>query len=102
MSVMPEPGPGGQGARVAIVSPIFSRSVNPILIGGGQIMPTNYHWPPHQSFSPSGITVYLVISVRLWNFKDGGSLKARFLSKINILKGNFDTNYFKLLMILSS
>ena len=29
-----------------------------------------------------------LISVRLWNFKDGGSLKARFWPKINILKGN--------------
>ena len=24
---------------------MFSKSVNPIQTGGGQIMPTNYHWP---------------------------------------------------------
>ena len=35
---------------------MFGRLVNPILTVGGQIMPTNYHRPPPQSFSPSGIT----------------------------------------------
>ena len=29
-----------------------------------------------------------LISVRLWNFKDGVSLKARFLAKNQYLKGN--------------
>ena len=45
-SVMPEP------------APIFGRSVKPIPTGGGQIIPTYYHWPP-ESFSPSSITVVL-------------------------------------------
>ena len=50
-TVVPEPGgPGGP-----LTPPIFGSSVNPILTGGGHIMPTNYHWPP-QSFSPSVIT----------------------------------------------
>ena len=51
---MLEPGGGGRGAT-ALAPPIFDSTVNPILTEGGQIMPTNYHWPP-QSFSPSGIT----------------------------------------------
>ena len=35
-----------------------------------------------------GALLINLISVRLWNFKEGGSYKARFLAKINILKGN--------------
>ena len=36
-SVMPEPD--------------FGRSVNPILTGGGQIIPTKYHWPQPKFFT---------------------------------------------------
>ena len=32
---------------------------------------------------------WILISVKLWNFKDGGSQKARFWPKINILKENY-------------
>ena len=31
---------------------------------------------------------YVLVSVRLWNFKDGGPNKQEFWPKINILKGN--------------
>ena len=34
------------------------------------------------------MTVYHVMPVRMWNFKDGGSKKQDFWPKINILKGN--------------
>ena len=30
----------------------------------------------------------MIISVRLWNFKDGGPKKQDFWPKINVLKGN--------------
>ena len=60
-------GPGGP-----LALPIFSRSVNPIPTGGGQIMPSNYYWNP-QIFSPSGITEAMQclvllrrISFRVW------------------------------------
>ena len=32
--------------------------------------------------------MYLLISVRFWNFKNGGSKKQDFWPRINILKGN--------------
>ena len=55
ITVMPElGGQGGQGGHWPPL-PIFGRSVNPILTGGGQIIPIYYYWPL-QIFSPSGIT----------------------------------------------
>ena len=56
---MPEPEPGG-GAGGA--TPIFGRSVNPIPIGGGQIMPPNYYWHP-KKISASGITAISIVRV---------------------------------------
>ena len=47
ITVMPElGGPGGHWPP----PPIFSRSVNPILTGGGQIIPTYYNCPPPKFF----------------------------------------------------
>ena len=43
------------------------------------------------------LSPYLLMSVRLWNFK-----KQAFCPRINMFKGNFDTNYFEPLMIFSS
>ena len=38
------------------------------------------------------MTVYHVMPVRMWNFKDGGSKKQDFWPRINILKGFFEKN----------
>ena len=51
-----------RGARGAPAPPpIFGRSVNPILTGGGQIMPTNYHWPPKVFYLPASLLNRLFI-----------------------------------------
>ena len=39
------------------------------------------------------------MSVRLWNFKDGGAYKARFLPRINILKGIL---FFSILRLMTA
>ena len=45
------------------------------------------------------LCLHTIISVRLW--KMVGPIKQAFCPKINMLKGNFDTNYFEPLMIFS-
>ena len=49
---------------VPLTPPIFCMSVNPIPIGGGQIIPNYYYWPP-KKFSPSGIT-----DIDMFKFED--------------------------------
>ena len=58
--------PGGGGGAGGFMPPsIFSRSVNPMPTGGGQIIPT-YYYCPLQIFSPSGITdIFLTLVKKL-------------------------------------
>ena len=44
---------------------IFGSSVNPILTGGGQIMPTNYHWPPKVFHLPASLVTISTIFLPL-------------------------------------
>ena len=46
-----------------------------------------------------GIGVCYLMSVRLWNFKDGGVLNARFMPKNQRAKRNFDDKILRLMPV---
>ena len=65
MHIYSDVGTGGGGSGATAPAPIFSRSINPISTGEGQIIPTYYYWPL-QIFSPSGITdIFLTLVKKL-------------------------------------
>ena len=57
-------GTGGQGRPGAggplVPSSIFSRSVNPIPTGGGNIISTYYYWPPNFFQLPASLIIVVV------------------------------------------